>query len=403
MSTRRHTLHGKCLIWVVSLVVSRSAFGQWDTNSWPAYLHSRGGYLQCSNVFAAVNERCDAVNISRPTAPSWYRSQRSNLQTFKTKTKAIITSYHNNSRYSGPFMEYLNSMSNAPSWSDDYDHSLSSLCAVAKIPTNFFDYTPYRGLDGVGPFTNDPTVGHPHGWTNEYTVAGGPDFPSGRTNWYTTDYGFDAMRRAITNLQKTSEGYLAYNYRAYSSTGTAQNADLDTAKAEAKAAFGYFGIGGALEGNYSTLRKTSGDFYADYLAALDPSGHLSDCKTSVIPSEVYAYFVTRDPPPSLTNYATAVYPCRYDGGLEGYTNSGVWYAATYSNAQSLYGWQLSTYRSNSITLGRWRTWADSGSTNIPPDGPEPAEGESIYTGYMLSFTYRVLLDFYGATNGFIYR
>jgi hypothetical protein len=70
---------------------------------------------------------------------------------------------------------------------------------LCRLPTNYFEYTPYRGIDGLGPFTYDATVGHPHGWTNSYTATGGTNFPAGRTNWYTTDYGFEGLM-AVTNL-----------------------------------------------------------------------------------------------------------------------------------------------------------------------------------------------------------
>jgi hypothetical protein len=77
------------------------------------------------------------------------------------------------------------------------------LCQVARLPTNYFSYTPWRCLNGLGPFTNDATVGHAHGWTNEYTAAGGTNFPAGRSTWYTTDYGWAGMSNAISTLTHT--------------------------------------------------------------------------------------------------------------------------------------------------------------------------------------------------------
>jgi hypothetical protein len=75
----------------------------------------------------------------------------------------------------------------------------TAFLVLMKMPTNYFENTPYRGLDGLGPFTNDTTVGRPYGWVTSYTTNGGTNFPSGRTNWYTTDYGMDGLR-TITNL-----------------------------------------------------------------------------------------------------------------------------------------------------------------------------------------------------------
>ena len=70
-------------------------------------------------------------------------------------------------------------------------------------PSNYFEYTPYTSLSGVGGQTGDATVGHPYGFTNEYTVNSG-SLHSPRTNAYTTDYGYSQIQLIMNELVWTS-------------------------------------------------------------------------------------------------------------------------------------------------------------------------------------------------------
>lgn len=150
-----------------------------------------------------------------PTEPSWWRSQYWMLKTWKTETAAIMK------WYTVPFSNNLeeiarhyNDTTNAWFWTKGlpdprkdqmfYSQTATGTLATLKLPTNFFNYTPWRCLNENGPFTNDAgVVGRGHGWTNEYTAAGGTNFPDGRTAWYTTDYGWNGLRRVISALTTT--------------------------------------------------------------------------------------------------------------------------------------------------------------------------------------------------------
>ena len=115
-----------------------------------------------------------------------------------------------------------------------------------RLPTNFLDYTPWRDLSGIGGFTNDlAAVGRPHGVTNQYTVRGGTNYPSGRTCWYTTDYGIDgckAFLEKLTTVNPYHSGYTRRDSAAYSGYSSF-NDDLSTAQANALANFQYVGAG----------------------------------------------------------------------------------------------------------------------------------------------------------------
>ena len=171
-------------------LLTATAWGQWDTNAWPAWQHPREGETHAWQCYTAVNERCHAINVSAPDAPSFWRSQRGNIIEVKAGLAACYDTAATNA-YVYPA---------TTNWAAFFESggqltplARSNVWELARMPTNFLEVTPWRALNGIGPFTNDASVGHAHGWI---VTNGGPFYPPGRTNWYTTDYGWDG----VTNL-----------------------------------------------------------------------------------------------------------------------------------------------------------------------------------------------------------
>lgn len=186
----------------IFLLMVVAAQANWNTNAWPAYAHPRMGATNILELYGAVSERWGAGSDvwvgtpAVPTVPTWYRFNKTLLENYKSKIKDLFTDFRPNNSWLD-----VSKLTNTPITASMLTPmKLSNLYVVARLPTNYLDYTPWRCLDGLGPFTNDTTVGHGYGWTNEYTAAGGTNFPAGRTNWYTTDYGYDGLRAMLTNL-----------------------------------------------------------------------------------------------------------------------------------------------------------------------------------------------------------
>ena len=166
-------------------------FAGWNTNAWPSADHPRSGVIHAEDCYSATVERAWIALGSTNTIGTnlFYRSQRDNLVAIKSDIEGIIPQYVD--------LSFTNS---SGILTNVQNYTVTGLCVHAGIPTNYFEYTPYRCLNGSGPFTNDATVGHPHGWTNATTEAGGTNFPGSRTNWYSTDYGWQGLYNTINNL-----------------------------------------------------------------------------------------------------------------------------------------------------------------------------------------------------------
>ena len=198
---------GQLLALAIALLTAGAARGSWSSN-WPSWNYPRSGRHHARECYSAAVERASTSGVDLPTGPAWWRSQRTNLENLKEWVRDNVDEFvFTNDIYdSTGFTNYLNS-------TFPYDTNFTStlfprwtvvtLCSNANLPTNFFDYTPWRCLNGAGPFTNDTSVGHPYGWTNATTESGGTFFPAGRSTWYTTDYGWQGFKSAIVRLDDT--------------------------------------------------------------------------------------------------------------------------------------------------------------------------------------------------------
>jgi hypothetical protein len=234
----------KTIISIFLFIVVAAEAG-WNPSAWPATNYPRMGATNILDLYNAVNERSQAAlqwGVT-PTAPTFYRLNKSLLENYKSCVGSLLTKiYPGNLEFTQQFIDDSSHTGSILSGTAITNLTATGLCVRLRLPTNYLNYTPWRCLNGVGPFTNDTTVGHGYGWTNEYTAAGGTNFPAGRTNWYTTDYGYDGLRMMVTNL------------RAYALKERAdQNFNMLFIRTTATNIYpncGGFGVGGGSGGGY---------------------------------------------------------------------------------------------------------------------------------------------------------
>jgi len=185
-------------------LLTEAANAGYDASAWPSWATNnlRDGKPQSADNYSSVVERAQAANVDLPAAPSWWRSQRANLEQWKTWLNENTDEFidYTQADDDGTFTNWF-----AQGHADFPRLDPVRVAELAKLPTNVLDASPWRCLNGRGPFTNDvPAVGHPHGWTNATTAAGGTNFPAGREVWYTTDYVRPAITSYVAHLRWTA-------------------------------------------------------------------------------------------------------------------------------------------------------------------------------------------------------
>lgn len=181
----------------LALVCPISAIAQWTPGVWPACANPREIRAQVQDCYSGVVERTQACYGYAPSAPAWYRTFGGDVQALKDALVAHSGPWADPSlAVSGSFDSWFGTTNAAPVF------TWATLCESLEIPTNFMFYTPPRSdLAGLGGNTNDADViGNGHGYVNSETAKGGAVFPSGRSCWYTTDYGLDNLRKVISAL-----------------------------------------------------------------------------------------------------------------------------------------------------------------------------------------------------------
>jgi len=237
--------------------LAASAHGAgWATNAWPSTTYPRNIDIALSDCWSGTCERVQIGNFSDqngfgwslPTGLSWWRSNRGNLIVIKSWLAKIIS-------YSGVTVARPWPMSsstvawvntNALTSTADAGAALTAnsgawpiwnnqaqFLAQCRFPTNYFDFTPYRGTSGCG-----------YPYVTSETLAGGTNYPPGRTNWTTLDYGVARLPTLINSLYATRmETLSATNSRAW---GTGSGSTWSAAKT-------------AAENNYSNRVETFWD------------------------------------------------------------------------------------------------------------------------------------------------
>jgi len=244
-----------------------SAVAGWGADLWPAWDYQRKGKLQGQECWSGTVERCDVAGISYPATQTWYRLQRTNLQNLKDKVEELVPYFVDTNEVDAgatSFAGWFQTLQ-AGSYPTDFPMlTISGVCTHVGIPTNYFDYTPWRCLNGRGPFTTGvdyAAIGHPHGWTNATTADGGSiSLPAGRTNWYTTDYGWEGLKAAINLLR-------------YSRTNA-------TAVASTNSTHGYYngeGWGHDDDGEWDSLGSVLGDWSKDNTSVGWPLALVDTC------------------------------------------------------------------------------------------------------------------------------
>lgn len=330
----------KILTW---FLLASICLGGWDEEMFPVYETQRNGREIAQAHYNAIKERCDVTSlatggaVSPPSEPSWWRSQHSMLVNQKAVVKALIPKFvvwHENK---SAYISYLNTYWSYPNpyidefgyslWGPNHEYSYSDFpwhclprLSVTNIlishglPTNYFDYTPWRCLNGWGPFVNG--TNRPSGWTNSFTAKGGTN-----SNWTTTDYGWHGLRECIDELvcnefytrvndYTNSNANAGYDVLTYPHTlGAEAKPDWD----EGPAANGFTAFKGGLDFYFGSLMHVDentypyGALYGNYTdAKIVLPGALHAYATVFIETEAYPATV-----PTFSNYGS---PIEFDEG-----------------------------------------------------------------------------------------
>jgi len=379
-----------------------AACAQWDANAWPAYEHPRSGKAHATDCYSSLWERTSSWGGGwTPAAPVWYRSQRANLIAMKISLKAALAEYCYPTTPSG-LLTAMNAETNVPSVVYALpDMTVTGFVAWAKIPTNFFDYTPYRCLDGSGPFTNDTTVGHAHGWP---ATDAGTNFPAGRTNWYTSDYGWDTFRHCVTQLFLLSASGIASNtVTSVGGESTSYTDDWPTIEDEAEGSFADRSASWNWGSDKWNLGGTPEQYWARLNTRMDELYQTHSMIVTQFAPVISAMVITRTR--SSTFVVGALFS--YDGAQLSYTNRGAWWSADYlaTNIAMPYGWQ-----SVSGTYAGRMGKAVVGSTNTipiwcanPGAYPNNVTASGLSWGFASAGSGYLFLFDYSGPDGFKYK
>jgi len=269
---------------MLALAVATTAHGQWSTNAWPAWEHSRSGLVWMTECSNALSERA-MFGYARHL--DYVPRMQMNLRNTKMDIKDMLEwGMEPSPLYWNYFVDRTAISNDVEAWAAANGTNLppfltvSSVCVYAGLPTNWFDYTPKRGQSGLGWLTNGAdfaSLGRQHGETNEYTAQGGAVFPTNRTEWYTTDYGWDGVKGVLAHMTMTldtsKEAALQLGGSRWSGSGGSWN--------EAKAAVSSNALGSSYVGRWTEGTVATNESATNYTATANAGN-----------AEFYIYFIS---------------------------------------------------------------------------------------------------------------
>lgn len=216
---------------LIYFAVCATSLAGWNANIWPAsntspryVVASAGG----TNIYAkdmwswqchsALVERASLAGVPPPTGTNFYRFEHDNLQAMKDWVEAYCTKYL---AITGTVEQLEETLATGIAFTNAVHYwTPTGMIAAFNLPTNFFDYTPYRDLNNYAGTQNSPQI-----FTNVvetgfvYVVCGEQadncykyielgeicGYKCYETTVITNDgqYGWDALRLCITNLKWT--------------------------------------------------------------------------------------------------------------------------------------------------------------------------------------------------------
>lgn len=376
----------------LALVVARLALADWSTN-WPSWSFPSAGTNHAGEVWAAVNERALAAGVAAPSTNVFFDNQYTNLANLKTKVAALLPYYVNTNLASdGTFTNWFNAGSN-----DFPVLSRAILAEQLKLPTNYLDFTPWSDLAGIGGngSTNDNYggIGHPFGWTNASTAAGGTNWAPGRTNvWFTTDYGWQGLKEIAALMRWTSRTF----------SGAADPAGTS----------GWFQPMGTTNDNFqgvcygkSTWPAATADAEANYVAV----SHLGAFRpptaytTGRYNSGLYTATVlaSRSRARICGLYGSLAHTVQFYVEYEAYVNVGDNYYNAYGRAPDSAGYYRLEDTSSEVTDATVES-VYVGNTNLPPPPWMDAPGGTRITWGHSAVYIKCLIQWDGA-SGFSYK